>query len=116
MRFDSESAGFDPMELQLGESRSVVGEDGSIVFIVRTEDGFDIEANGRRVSVPAPESVVARVREAGEHEDMQIMRHVVVEREAGGEAHEIHVSGDVDVVHEMEFEVHIVNPEVDDTN
>ncbi len=120
INFDSESAGFDPLELQLGESRSVVDEDGNTVFIVRTEDGFDIESDGRRVSIPDPASVV------GEHidvtadmsdEEIEVMRRIVIER-THEEEHEVHVlhEADTDQDVEVEREIRIVREVVNDTN
>lgn len=117
--FDSESAGFDPLELQLGESRSVIDEDGNAVFVVRTEDGFDIESNGRRVSVPDPASLdgayvdtMAGVSE----EEAEVMRQIVIERMH--EEHEIDVLHDVDLDEdvEVEREIRIVRKVVNDTN
>ena len=51
-RFDSDEAGFDLDELQLGESRAYVDEDGNNLYVVRTEEGFDFDLNGRKISLP----------------------------------------------------------------
>jgi hypothetical protein len=51
-RFDSDTAGFDLEELQLGESRAYVDEEGNNLYVVRTEDGFDFDINGRKFSLP----------------------------------------------------------------
>ena len=51
-RFNSDDAGFDLRELQLGESRAYVDADGNNLFVVRTEDGFDFDLNGRKISLP----------------------------------------------------------------
>ena len=117
--FDSESAGFDPLELQLGESRSVVDEDGNTVFIVRTEDGFDIESNGRRVSVPDPASMVTAHVDIAAHvsdEEAEVMRQIVIERMH--EEHEVNVLHDIDLDEdvEIEHEIRIVREVVNDTN
>ena len=117
--FDSESAGFDPLELQLGESRSVVDEDGNTVFIVRTESGFDIESNGQRVSVPDPASLdgahIDIVTDVSD-EEAQVMRQIVIERMH--EQHEIDVLQDADMDEdvEVEHEIRIVREVVNDTN
>ncbi len=115
--FDSDAAGFDPMELQLGESRSVIDEDGNTVFIVRTEDGFDIQSNGQRVSVPDPEALVAAEANIAAHVNDEEMRRVIIER-LHEEEHEIHVSheGDTDLDVEVEQEIRIVREVVNDTN
>ncbi len=50
--FDSDEAGFDLNELQLGESRAYVDADGNNLYVVRTEEGFDFDLNGRKISLP----------------------------------------------------------------
>ena len=52
-RFDSDEAGFDLEELQLGESRAYVDADGNNLYVVRTEEGFDFDLNGRKISLPS---------------------------------------------------------------
>ena len=51
-RFDSDEAGFELDELQLGESRAYVDAEGNNLYVVRTEDGFDFDLNGRKISLP----------------------------------------------------------------
>ena len=51
-RFDSDEAGFDLDELQLGESRAYVDAEGNNLFVVRTDEGFDFDLNGRKISLP----------------------------------------------------------------
>jgi hypothetical protein len=51
-RFSGDDAGFDLEELQLGESRAYVDADGNNLFVVRTENGFDFDLNGRKISLP----------------------------------------------------------------
>jgi hypothetical protein len=51
-RFDSDEAGFDLDELQLGESRAYVDAEGNNLYVVRTEEGFDFDLNGRKISMP----------------------------------------------------------------
>ena len=115
--FDSDAAGFDPLELQLGESRSVIDEDGNTVFIVRTEDGFDIQSNGQRVSVPDPESLVGEHVAIEAHVSDKAVRRIVVER-LHEEEHEVHVmhEADTDQDVEVEHEIRIVREVVNDTN
>ncbi len=118
--FDSESAGFDPLELQLGESRSVIDDEGNTVFIVRTEDGFDIEANGRRVAVPDPAELVAAHVDGMtdfSDEEVELARRIVIEHTQQHE-HEIHVlhEADTDQDVEVEREIRIVREVVNDTN
>lgn len=114
--FDSDAAGFDPLELQLGESQSFVDEDGNSVFIVRTEDGFEMESNGRRFAVPDPASVLG-TRIGPSDEETEVLRRVVIEREQE-EEHEVHVlqeaGADKDVT--VEREIRIVREAPDDTN
>ncbi len=51
-RFDSDDAGFDLDDLQIGESRAVVGESGETALITRDEDGYGIEVNGKTIRMP----------------------------------------------------------------
>jgi hypothetical protein len=51
-RFDSDNAGFDLDDLQVGESRSIVGEAGEAALITREEDGYRIEVNGKTIEMP----------------------------------------------------------------
>lgn len=51
-RFDSDDAGFDLDELQVGESRSVVGDSGETALITREEKGFRIDVNGEAITLP----------------------------------------------------------------
>lgn len=115
--FDSDSAGFDPLDLQLGESRSVIDDNGNTVFIVRTEEGFDIESNGRRVSVPDPTSLAGHAVEMPGSEEREVVRRVVIERTHEQE-HEVHVlhEADTDPDVEVEREIRIVTEVVNDTN
>ena len=118
-RFDSDEAGFDLDELQLGESRAYVDADGNNLFVVRTEDGFDFDLNGRKISLPG----------FLDHESIAFMH-------AGDEAHVVRsvqriemISGDdidgLDLDIELNFddmemhgdhEIHVIKKEVDVTN
>jgi hypothetical protein len=51
-RFDSDDAGFELEDLQVGESRSIVGESGETALITREEDGYRIEVNGKTIEMP----------------------------------------------------------------
>ncbi len=115
--FDSESAGFDPLELQLGESRSVIDADGNTVFIVRTEDGFEIETNGRRVAVPDPAAIADLHLDITTDVNDEDIRRVVIER-ALEEQLEVHIlhEADTDQDVEVEHEIRVVREVVNDTN
>lgn len=51
-RFDSDNAGFELDDLQVGESRSIVGESGESALITRDEDAYRIEVNGKTIEMP----------------------------------------------------------------
>ena len=50
--FSSADDDFSLQDLQLGESRSFVDADGNTLYVVRTEDGFDMNVNGKQISIP----------------------------------------------------------------
>ena len=50
--FDRQDAGFNLQSMLLGESRSVTDRSGSTADIRRTEDGFEIDVNGRTIDLP----------------------------------------------------------------
>ena len=50
--FDSQDAGFDLQSMLVGESRSVTDRSGSTADIRRTEDGFEIDVNGKTIDLP----------------------------------------------------------------
>ncbi len=118
-RFDSDEAGFDLDVLQLGESRAYVDAEGNNLYVVRTEDGFDFDLNGRKISLP----------DFSKHGDITMMH-------AGDETHVVRsvqkiklISGDdidgLDLDIELNFddmdihgdhEIHVIKKEVDVTN
>ena len=49
---DSDSMGFSPHDLQLGESRSVVDKSGRTIFFSRTESGLHLSVDGREIDLP----------------------------------------------------------------
>lgn len=49
--FDSEDAGFDLHDLAIGERRQLVDEAGNVANVLRTEDGFELDVNGRKVDL-----------------------------------------------------------------
>lgn len=77
LRFDSDEAGFTLDELQLGESRSIVDKDGNTLFVVRTEDGFEFDVDGKKIKVPNID-IDEDVHFDGDHEKHEV--HVVKKR------------------------------------
>lgn len=49
---DSNELGFDPLDLQDGESRSIVTPEGQNVLITNTGDGFTINVDGTDIALP----------------------------------------------------------------
>ena len=49
---DSDTLGFDMHEMQVGENRSVVDENGRAVLITRKEDGFALDVDGKTIDLP----------------------------------------------------------------
>ena len=50
-RFDSQDAGFNLHDMQVGESRTITSESGQTAFVLRTEDGFEFEVDGKRIDM-----------------------------------------------------------------
>ena len=50
-RFDSQDAGFNLHDMQVGESRTITGESGETALVVRTEDGFEFDVNGKKIKM-----------------------------------------------------------------
>jgi len=50
-RFDSQDAGFNLHDMQVGESRTITSESGQTAFVLRTEDGFEFEVDGRKIDM-----------------------------------------------------------------
>jgi hypothetical protein len=50
-RFDSQDAGFNLHDMQVGESRTITGESGETALVVRTEDGFEFDINGKKIQM-----------------------------------------------------------------
>ncbi|MDX1498437.1 MAG: hypothetical protein R3176_00985 [Woeseiaceae bacterium] len=100
LAFDSETAGFDLHELQLGENRSFVDDQGRNVLVTRAEDGFVFTVDGEIIHVPAldgddatldwveardGEEVEVHIVHAGDGETRDVRREVRVIRKAGEE-------------------------------
>lgn len=49
--FDSQDAGFNLHDMQVGESRSITSESGQTAFVLRTEDGFEFEVDGKKINM-----------------------------------------------------------------
>ena len=116
-RFDSDAIDFDLRELQLGESRSFIDEEGNNLFVVRTEKGFDFNVNGREISMPdfTEGDVDAMIMQHGD--DIHGEKHVVrgirqIEMMTDEDIHEISEDMELHEVHE----IRIVREEVDVTN
>lgn len=51
-RWNSDELGFDLDEMQTGETRSIVDEDGRPILITRTEDGYSFNVDGKVIDLP----------------------------------------------------------------
>ncbi len=115
LRFDSDVAGFDLEALQLGESRAYVDEDGNNLFVVRTEDGFDFDINGRKISLPdfTRGDMMIMSDGAKMHGENHVIRKVkIIKMDSDDDNNEY--SDDMGL-HEA-YEISIVREEVDVTN
>ncbi len=114
-RFDSDVAGFDLEALQLGESRAYVDEDGNNLFVVRTEDGFDFDINGRKISLPdfTRGDMIIMSDDAEMHSEKHVIRKVKIIKMDSDDGNNEYF--DEMGTHEA-HEIRIVREEVDVTN
>ncbi len=52
LRISSDDLGFDIHDMQVGESRSIVSDNGETILVTRTDDGFTFDIDGRRIDLP----------------------------------------------------------------
>ncbi len=50
-KFDSADAGFNLNDLAVGETRALTGESGKTAQVTRTEDGFELLVDGRKIDL-----------------------------------------------------------------
>ncbi len=50
-RFDSADSGFDLHDLAVGETRTLTGESGNTAMVTRTEDGWVMDVDGRKIDL-----------------------------------------------------------------
>lgn len=96
---------FETGELALGETRAFTSEKGRPVLLTKTEQGFEIDVDGKKTQIDLPEAGgegfewETREGEAAAGGEPRIERHVIVKRmggdaaiqlEGGGQRIEIH--------------------------
>jgi hypothetical protein len=52
VHWSSDNADFDIQDMQVGESRSIVDDDGRAILITRGEDGFTMDVDGKTIDLP----------------------------------------------------------------
>jgi len=52
IHWTSDNADFDIQDMQVGESRSIVDDDGRAILITRGEDGFKMDVDGKTIDLP----------------------------------------------------------------
>lgn len=73
VEIDVDGAGaFDPSDLQVGESRSIVDQDGRTVLFTRTADGLEVTIDGETIDLPAMHG--AHAAQHGGNMDVRVMR------------------------------------------
>ena len=65
--FDSADAGFELHELQIGESRTIVGTSGETGIVTRTAEGFEFNVDGEVIEMPDVRTTVDREMLHGIH-------------------------------------------------
>ena len=70
---DGADAAFEFDDLQLGETRSIVDQQGRSILVTRTENGFELDVDGKRIDLPAFDSLHPEHWWPGEgHEDVHV--------------------------------------------
>src|SRR5210317_1689233 len=50
--FDSDQAGFDLQQMQVGESQTITDASGNAALVTRTEAGFQFDVDGKTIDIP----------------------------------------------------------------
>ena len=120
--FDSDEAGFDLEQMQVGESQTFTDTDGKAALVTRTESGFEFDVDGKTIAVP--EISAARELELtdGAHKDDHVIKKVrkIEFVEGDGDiaiveqTHSPH--DDVGIHSNEEHEVYVIKKKVNVTN
>ncbi len=73
-------------KLQVGESRSIVDEQGRSILLTKTETGLDLNVDGRVIALPSYDDGQADLEAAAVHpdSDVKIERRIRIERTIDG--------------------------------
>ena len=91
INWTSGDMGFNPEDLAVGESRTVTGESGETVTFTRTDDGMQLEVEGKTIMLPEIGAHGAHVAFAdgdakGHNFDVEVLA-------IDGEAHDVQILG-----------------------
>ena len=99
----SEAIAQDVSELAVGESRQIFTESGKEVVITRTDEGYDLEVDGKEIDVSDGSDFTTVT---GDHETKVLVKHIECEGEAEdcnksyhfiqGDGYEVEFDDDVD--------------------
>jgi len=122
--FDSDQAGFDLEQMEIGESQTITDASGTAALVTRTEDGFQFDVDGKTIEIPDHTSahdliVIDEVEDIDS--DVHVMKEVrkIKIMESGEnvvliEADSSH--GDHGIHSEEDHEVIVIKKEVDVAN
>ena len=93
VQFDSEDAGFNLHDMQVGENQAIVDDEGRTILVTREADGFTFDVEGKSIKMPMIGS---------DHEQMMKLHG---DHEEGFEVHVVHnvleTVGDHDELHQV---------------
>jgi len=119
--FDSDQAGIDLQQMQLGESQSIIDSNGNATLVTRTEHGFQFDVGGETIDVMdhPDEHGFAVVEETenvgGEVRVIRKMKKIKLDNDAA--IVHGHTDHDHETLHsDEEHKVYIIKKEVDVAN
>jgi len=115
--FDSQDAGFDLDSFVVGETRSVTDVSGNTADIRRTEEGFEIDVNGKTIDLMYPPEVDALHHEQGDQSHLGRKYSGVTVSEDVEKVKVVKIQEDHDESHRHDaHEIRIIEKEIDVTN
>ena len=107
--FDSDQAGFDLEQMEIGESQTITDASGTAALVTRTEDGFQFDVDGKKIEVEDIDSDVHVMKEVRKIKIMESGKNVVlIEADSSHGDHGIHSEEDHEVI--------VIKKEVDVAN
>ena len=120
--FDSDEAGFDLGQMQVGESQTFTDSEGKAALVTRTESGFQFDVDGKTIEVPeispARELELTDGTHEGDHVIKKVRKIEIIKGDGDiaivEETHSPH--DDVSIHSDEEHEVYVIKKEINVAN